>query len=123
MGSLLLEQDVTGLYLAVSSPSLPVVVNREKLGEAKARLSEVQSRIEIFEVGTGNQSSKIDLRMPIKHFAWSYCGRFLATCGSGANSSTRLTVLPKPITESIMCMIDALKHDKHFWLKFTVDMR
>ena len=74
-------------------------------------------------MGTGNINLKIDVRMPIKSFAWSYCGKFISSVGVGPNSSTRLSVLPKQISEQIFNMLDALKFDKHFWLKFSVDMR
>jgi len=109
----------------VTSPYLPITLPHEanKLAEAKARLSQEQTRIELFEVGTGNLAYKLDMRMAIKHFAWSYCGRFLSTCGTQANSSTRLSVLPNSMQEQILNMIDALKFDKHFWLKFSIDLR
>lgn len=100
-GSLLLQQDVSGLFLAVSSPYLPIIVSQEpdKLCAAKLRLAKEQTRIEMFEVGTGNLALKLDMRMPIKAFAWSYCGRYISTCGVSPNSSTRLSVLPSSMQE------------------------
>jgi hypothetical protein len=41
------------------------------LAEAKAKLEKEQTRLEIFEVGTGNLALKLDMRMMIKDFAWS----------------------------------------------------
>lgn len=68
-----MQQDVSGLFLVISSPYLPVIVIQDssKLAEAKAKLAKEQTRLEIFEVGTGNLALKLDMRMKIKDFAWS----------------------------------------------------
>lgn len=54
-GSLMLTQDVSGLYFAVSSPYLPINVTNDpkKLAENVTKLGKEQSRVEIFEIGTG----------------------------------------------------------------------
>ena len=83
-GSLKLTQDSTGLYFAVSSPYLPIIArpNVNLLSEEKTRLSQEQTQVEIFEVGTGNLVLKLDMRMHIRDFAWSYCGRYISVCGT-----------------------------------------
>lgn len=115
---------MSGLYLAVSSPSLPVIVSQEteKLSEGKLKVAKEQSKIELFEIGTGSLALSLDMRMPIKHFAWSHCGRYISCCGLGPTSSTRLSVLPHNIQDQIYSMIDALRYDKHFWYRFNVDL-
>jgi hypothetical protein len=87
------------LFLAVSSPSLPVIVSQdtERLSEGKIKLAREQTKIEIFEIGTGNLALSLDMRMPIKDFAWSHCGRYLSACAVGATSSTRLSVMPPSV--------------------------
>lgn len=98
-GSLNLIQDATGLYFAVTSPYLPVIArpNVNLLSEEKTRLSSEQTQVEIFEVGTGNLVLKLDMRMNIKDFAWSFCGRYVSVCGTQPTSSSRLVVLPPQI--------------------------
>ena len=119
-----LLQDSTGLYFAVSSPYLPIIArpNVNLLSEAKTRLSQEQTQVEIFEVGTGNLVLKLDMRMHIRDLAWSYCGRYISVCGTQPTSSSRLSVLPRSIQESIYNMLDALRCDKKFWDRFTIDL-
>lgn len=123
-GSLMLTQDTTGLYFAVSSPKVPIVVrdNVNNLCEEKTRLAKDQSQIEVFEAGTGNLALTLDMRMPIKDFCWSPCGRYISVCGTRNTASSRLSVLPRQMQESILNMLDAVRHDKHFWSKFTIDL-
>jgi hypothetical protein len=61
-------QDISGLFVAVTSPSLPIIVKEDvgQLSENKIRLAKEQTKIEIFEVGTGNLALSLDMRMPIK---------------------------------------------------------
>ena len=93
-----------------------------KLSEGKLKVAKEQSKIELFEIGTGNLALSLEMRMQIKHLAWSHCGRYISCCGQGPTSSTRLSVLPRAISEQIYSMVDALRYDKHFWQRFSVDL-
>ena len=51
--------------MAVTCPSLPVIVSQdtEKLSEGKLKVAKEQSKIELFEIGTGNLALSLEMRM------------------------------------------------------------
>ena len=119
-GSLAIEVDNSGLFVAVSCPQRPVGFmsqDQNKLAEAKEYLTKVQAQVDVFAIGTTELLAKNEMDMSIRGLNWSPDGRFLSVGSSSNTSSQKIVQVNGDLFERILSVKDACRIEKDFWRK------
>lgn len=96
--------------------------SEQPLLASQQQLSQEQSKVEIFEIGTGGLAVSLEMRMRIGEVTWSPCGRFISAGSVVENSGLRILEVRRDLYEQVLNMLDALKFDPTFWTHFNLNL-